>query len=124
MTGIQHRVEAKGFDAPDETRQFEGNGKIEMVQVADRQVGRATFEPGWRWSVNVKPIAGTDTCQVSHLGYCLEGRMRILMDDGSTAEVGPGQVMAIPPGHDAEVLGDTSCVVLDFGEISAYAKRT
>jgi len=75
------------------------------------------------WSQDVRPIAGTDSCQVSHLGYCVSGRMRVTMDDGTVHEIGPGDVAAIPPGHDAETLGDEACVLLDFGEIEEYAKR-
>ena len=116
-------TEIKSFDSPDETRPFEGNGQAEVVRVAGQTVGKGTFEPGWRWSENVKPIAGTDSCQVSHLGYVLSGRMRVQMDDGSDGEVGPGDVFAIPPGHDAEVIGDEPCVMVDFGEFGAYAKR-
>ena len=116
-------VEVKSFDSPDETRPFEGKGKADMVNVAGRTIGRGTFEPGWRWSENVKPIAKTDSCEVSHLGYCVSGRMKVTMDDGTEGEVGPGEVMAIAPGHDAEVVGDEPCVFLDFGEISEYAKR-
>jgi hypothetical protein len=117
-------VEAKSFDSPDETRPFEGKGQADIVQVAGRNIGRGTFEPGWKWSENVKPIAGTDSCEVSHLGYCISGRMVIHMDDGSDQEIGPGQAVAIPPGHDAEVVGDEACVMVDFGEIDEYAKRT
>jgi hypothetical protein len=116
--------EVKSFDSPDETRPFEGRGKADVLQIGGQTVGRGVFEPGWRWSENVKPIAGTDSCQVSHLGYCMSGRMKVYMDDGSEFEVGPGEVAAIPPGHDAEVLGDEACVLIDFGEFGDYAKRT
>jgi hypothetical protein len=116
-------VERKNFDTPDETRPFEGKGYAEMVIVAGKPVGRGTFEPGWRWSTNVKPIAKTDLCQVSHLGYIISGRMRIMMEDGSVEEFGPGDVFGAAPGHDAEVIGNEPCVNLDFGEIEAYAKR-
>jgi hypothetical protein len=116
-------VEVKSFASPDEVRPFEGKGKADVVNVAGRAVGRGTFEPGWRWSENVKPIAGTDSCQVSHLGYCISGRMKVIMDDGTEGECGPGDVVAIPPGHDAEVVGDEPCVFLDFGEFGEYAKR-
>jgi hypothetical protein len=116
-------VEVKSFDSPDETRPFEGKGHADVAIVAGHPVARGIFEPGWKWSMNLKPIAGTDTCEVSHLGYCVSGRMRIMMDDGSEAEIGPGEVAAIPPGHDAEVVGDAACVWVDFGEISQYAKR-
>ena len=116
-------TEVKSFDSPDEVRPFEGNGKADVLTLGGHTIGRGTFEPGWRWSNNVKPIAGTDSCQVSHLGYVMSGRMRVFMDDGSEGEAGPGDVVAIPPGHDAEVVGDEACVVLDFGEFGDYAKR-
>ncbi len=116
-------VEIKSFSSPDETRPFEGKGQAEVVNLAGQTVGRGTFEPGWKWSANVKPIAGTDSCQVAHLGYVLSGAMKVFMDDGSEAQVGPGDVVAIPPGHDAEVVGDEACVMVDFGEFGEYAKR-
>jgi hypothetical protein len=116
-------IEVKNFDKPDETRKFEGKGYGDFVMVTGRAVGRGHFEPGWRWSTNVKPIAGTDLCEVAHLGYCAEGQMRVHMSDGSERDIGQGDVFAIPPGHDAEVLGDQACVLLDFGEVSGYAKQ-
>src|SRR2546423_15078629 len=116
------QAEVRSFDSPDETRPFEGKGKAEVVNIAGQVVGKATFEPGWKWSNNVKPIAGTDSCQVSHLGYVLSGRMKVFMDACSEFEVGTGDVMALPPGHDAEIVGDEPCVSLDFGEFAAYAK--
>jgi hypothetical protein len=116
-------TEVKDFDSPDEKRPFEGNGGVDVVNVAGKSVGRGTFEPGWKWSENVKPIAGTDSCKVAHVGYCISGRMVIHMDDGSDSEITPGTAFAIPPGHDAEVVGDEACVMVDFGEIGDYAKR-
>ena len=116
-------VEAKSFDSPDEVREFEGNGHVDVVVVAGHPVGRGVFEPGWKWSVNLKPIMQTDSCEVSHLGYCISGRMKVYMDGGGEYEIGPGEAAAIPPGHDAEVVGDEPCVWVDFGEISEYAKR-
>ena len=113
----------KDFDSPDETRPFEGKGKADVVQLGGRGVARGVFEPGWKWSENVKPIAGTDSCEVSHLGYVVSGRMRVDMDGGESGECGPGDVVAIPPGHDAEIVGDEPCVFLDFGEFGDYAKR-
>lgn len=116
-------IDVRSFDSPDEIRPFEGKGEAQVVKVAGRPIGRGVFEPGWRWSTSVKPVAGTDSCQVSHLGYCISGRMKISMDDGSGDDVGPGDVFALPPGHDAEVVGDEPCVLVDFGEFGDYAKR-
>jgi uncharacterized cupin superfamily protein len=116
-------AEVRNFDSPDETREFEGKGSAKVVELAGHPVGYGTFEPGWKWSENVKPIAGTDSCQVAHFGYVLSGSMRIYMDDGQEIEVNPGDVVAIPPGHDAEVTGSEACVMIDFGEIGDYAKR-
>ena len=116
-------MEVKKFDSPDEVREFEGNGRSEIVRIGGHTVGRGTFEPGWKWSANIKPIAGTDSCEVSHLGYVVSGRMKVFMDDGSENECGAGDVVAIPPGHDAETVGDEPCVVLDFGQLENYAKR-
>lgn len=115
-------AEVKNFDSPDETRQFEGNGHAKAVQLGGHTVLEGTFEPGWKWSANVKPIAGTDSCQVAHFGYVLSGNMRIFMDDGSETEIKAGDVFAIPPGHDADVPGPEACVMVDFGEIGNYAK--
>jgi uncharacterized cupin superfamily protein len=116
-------AEVKRFDSPDETRPFEGKGQAEVVQLAGHAVALGTFEPGWKWSENVKPIAGTDSCQAAHFGYVLSGSMRVHMDDGSEFEIKAGDVAAIPPGHDAEVAGPDACVMVDFGEIGNYAKR-
>jgi uncharacterized cupin superfamily protein len=117
-------AEVKRFDSPDETRPFEGKGQAEVVQLAGHTVAKGTFEAGWKWSENVKPIAGTDSCQAAHFGYVLSGSMLVHMDDGSESEIGPGDVFAIPPGHDAEVPGPEACVMVDFGEIGDYAKRS
>ena len=80
----------------------------------------ATFEPGWKWSNDVKPIAGTENCQVGHIGYCLSGRMSVRMEDGTVIELTPGTVFHIPPGHDASTEGDEGCVLLDFGGLTGY----
>jgi quercetin dioxygenase-like cupin family protein len=112
------------LNAPEETRPFEdGKGKLELVNVQEGGVGRATFEPGWRWSKHVKPIAGTDSCQAPHLGYYVSGRMHVVMDDGEETEFGPGDFAVIPPGHDAWTVGDEPCVVIDWQGFADYAKR-
>src|SRR5438067_9609103 len=99
-------MHAANFDKPDETRQFAGHGKVDIVKLGGGVVGKGVFEPGWRWSQDVKPIAKTESCQVHHLGYVISGRMRIRMDDGTETEVGSGDVMDIEPGHDAWVVGN------------------
>ena len=116
--------EAKNFDSPDETRPFEGKGQAEIVNVGEQKVGRGVFEPGWKWSNNVKHIAQTDSCQAHHVGYCVSGAMTIHMNDGTTFEITAGDVFDIPPGHDAEVPGSEPCVQLDFSGFGTYAKRT
>jgi hypothetical protein len=116
-------IAVKRFDQPDEVRRFAGHGHADVVEIGGRHVVRSTFEPGWRWSQDVKPIAKTESCQVSHLGYMMSGRMRILMDDGTRHDAGPGDVVTIAPGHDAEIIGDETCVFLDFGDVAGYAKR-
>ena len=116
-------LEKKSFDAPDESRPHQENkGKADMVEIAGRSVARITLEPGWKWSSHVKPIAKTDSCQVSHLGYVSSGRIKITMDDGAQEEYGPGDVYAIAPGHDAEIVGGEQFVSVDFGEMAEYAK--
>ena len=112
----------KRFESPDEVREFRGKGFVELVDLNGHAVGRGTFEPGWRWSENVKPIAGTESCQVDHIGYMLKGRMALKMDDGTEREFGPGDTFHMPPGHDAWIVGDETCVLLDFGGLKGYAQ--
>ena len=120
---VAERLVAKSADAPDEVRPFKDDGgHMDVVHLPGLDVGRGTFEPGWRWSTHVKPIAGTDSCQVPHVGYCLAGRMGIRMDDGSESEIGPGEFVHIPHGHDAWTIGDAACVFLDFGGLKGYAQ--
>jgi quercetin dioxygenase-like cupin family protein len=94
-----------------------------LVNLDAGAVGRATFEPGWQWSKHVKPIAKTDSCQASHMGYFISGRMKVVMDDGEEQEFGPGDLMICPPGHDAWTVGDEACVVVDWQGVADYAKR-
>jgi ethanolamine utilization protein EutQ (cupin superfamily) len=116
---------SKQFDQPDEVRPFtDETGQIELVNLNGHAIGRGTFAPGWRWSENVKSMAGTDSCQVEHIGYVLEGRMALKMDDGTEREFGPGDAFHMPPGHDAWVVGEQACVLLDFGGLKGYAKAS
>jgi hypothetical protein len=109
------------IDEPQESRPFKAHGHMDVVTLADFTLGRGVFEPGWRWSDDVKPIAGTDSCQTRHTGFCLSGQMTVQFEDGSELNVGPGDVVVIEPGHDAWTVGDEACVLLDTG-IAAYAK--
>ncbi|HEV3125275.1 MAG TPA: cupin domain-containing protein [Candidatus Dormibacteraeota bacterium] len=112
------------LDSPEEVRPFEGNsGQLALVNVDGGPIGRAVFKPGWRWSQNVKPIAKTDSCMAAHVGYTISGRMHIVMDDGTEDDFGPGDVMICPPGHDAWVVGNEDCVVIDWQGFADYAKR-
>ena len=112
------------LDTPEETRPFEGGtGQVDVVNLTGGAVGRATFRPGWRWSEHVKPIAGTDSCQAAHTGYYVSGRMKVVTDDGEEIEYGPGDFAVIPPGHDAWVVGNEPCVVIDWQGFADYARR-
>jgi len=98
---------------PDEKRSFD-KGQLELVTLGGITFGRATLQPGWKWSTCVKPIVQTGSCEASHLQYHVSGRIRVRMDDGSEDEFGPGEVSRLPPGHDAWVVGDEPVVVIDI----------
>ena len=115
-------AEKKSLNSPDEVRPFE-KGKVEVVKIGGGTVGRATFEPGWKWSDHVKPIAKTELCEASHFGYTISGRAVIQMSDGTQYETGPGDVFMLPPGHDAWVVGDEPWVNVDWAGMGEYAKR-
>ena len=116
-------LDVKSMDAPDETRPFADKGQAEVVTVDGETVLRGTYEPGWRWSEHVKPIAQTESCQSHHFFYTVSGRMHVEMNDGTEREIGPGDVVRIEPGHDAWVVGDEACITVDFGASASYAKR-
>ncbi len=115
------RLQRRRFEDSDDVRTI-SNGRIEVVELDDRVIGRMTYQPGWRWSVDVKPIAGTQTCQFHHVGVTTSGRLRVQMPDGLELEIGPGEVFEIPPGHDAWVVGEEPWVSVDFEAMRAYAK--
>jgi hypothetical protein len=106
-------VEARNYDAPDETRTPEKT-TIEIVRMGGVTTSRMRLEPGWRWSECVKPIVGGERCQVHHVGLLQSGRMRVVHDDGTELEVGPGHTYVIEPGHDAWVVGDEPVVGFEF----------
>jgi uncharacterized cupin superfamily protein len=115
-------LESQNFSTPGETRSVD-KGQLEVITWGTATVGRATFQPGWKWSERVKPVAGTDSCEAAHLGYVVSGHMHVVMDDGTAADAGPGDLVDIAPGHVAWTVGDELCVMIDFEGASNYAKR-
>ena len=118
----RHETEQRSFDDPDEVRRF-SNGRAEILNIGGGVVGRIICEPGWRWSNDVKPIAGTDSCEAPHFQYHVSGRLGVRMDDGTELEIGPGEVSSLPSGHDAWVIGDEPVVVVDFHGATHYAQE-
>jgi class 3 adenylate cyclase len=115
------RITSKNLDEPDEMRQL-GHGTGAFVDVAGVAVGRAVLQPGWRWSIDVKPMVGTRSCQVHHLQLVLAGRFGVRMDGGEEHQFGASEVIDIPPGHDAWVVGDEPVVLVDMsGNVSDFA---
>lgn len=114
-------IEARDFATPDEVRTPDKT-KIELVKMAGGQIGRYVFEPGWRWSDCIKPVAKTDSCQVEHIGYCISGGLRITHVDGSVQDIAAGMVYRIAPGHDGENLGVVPAVMVEFQGAANFAK--
>jgi len=122
MRQTMEKLEVKNFNSPNEVRTFD-KGKVELVNMGDRTVGRAVFEPGWRWSTCVGPIAKTKSCESAHFGYQIAGVMKVIMDDGREMTLKPGDIINIPPGNDAWVEGSKAVVAIDFQGLTDYAKR-
>ena len=115
------QMQKRNMSEAEEVRTFD-HGTVELVTMGGVTFGKATLQPGWKWSTCVKPIAGTESCQAPHLQYLLSGRLHVVMDDGSEMEFGPGDVGQIPPGHDAWVVGDEPVVAIDITGMGDYAK--
>ena len=115
-------MEYGDFSKPEETRSFE-LGKVDLVSLGGATFGRAVFQPGWRWSTHVKPIAKTQSCEAPHMNLHISGRLHVVMDDGTEREFGPGELGLIPPGHDAWVVGNEPVVVIDISGMENYAKK-
>ena len=110
----------KSFQAPDETREFP-RGRAEILNVGGGQIGRLVLQPGWRWPNDTKPIAGTASCEAPHFRYHLSGRLAIRMDDGAQFTAVPGDITALPIGHDAWVGGEP-VVTIDWSGAGTYAR--
>jgi hypothetical protein len=115
-------VESKNLDAPEEVRSPEKT-EINVVRDGTTEVGRFIFQPGWRWSECIEPVVGTDSCRAEHLGYAVSSRMHVEHEDGTAAEIGPGDAYHIAPGHDAWVLGDEAFVGMEFKSAGDFAER-
>jgi mannose-6-phosphate isomerase-like protein (cupin superfamily) len=117
-------VQKKNLDYPDETRDFE-QGKMQIATISDFKAARLLLQPGWKWSEHVKPLAQTNSCQVRHTGYVVSGRMKVVMEDRSEADLGPGDAYVIEPGHDAWIVGDEPFVGVDVSveTVEAFAKE-
>jgi quercetin dioxygenase-like cupin family protein len=114
-------AEVRNFGKPDEVREFP-RGRLELVKVGGAMVGRAVFEPGWRWATSVQPLVHTHSCEAPHFQYHVAGTLRIRMDDGAEFDCRPGDVSLLPAGHDAWVVGDEAAVVVDFQGMVDYAR--
>jgi hypothetical protein len=114
-------VESRNFESPDETRAPEKT-TVELVNLGGGQIGRYTFQPGWRWSECIKPVVKTESCQVEHVGYVVSGGLHVEHEDGSSGEVRAGDVYRVAPGHDAWVVGDDPAVFVEFQGAAHYAE--
>ena len=121
MNSNQTKAETKSFNKPEEIRTFP-KGKVELITMGGATIGRATFEPGWKWSTSVQPLVKTKSCEAPHFQYHLAGTLRIVMDDGTQFECKAGDVSLLPVGHDAWVVGNEPVIVVDFQGMIDYAK--
>ncbi len=115
------KAEVKHLGKPDEVREFP-KGLLELIKIGGATVGRGTFQPGWKWSTSVQPLAKTKSCEAPHFQYHVSGILKVRMDDGTEFECRAGDVSLFPSGHDAWVVGDEPVVVVDFQGMIDYAK--
>ena len=115
-------LQQRNFDDPHETRPFVAHGRMDLITLDGFSVGRGVFEPGWKWSVDVKPIAGTDSCMALHTGVCISGSMVVRNDDGTEVTYNAGDAFVMQPGHDAWTVGDEPCVLFDTSA-TGYAQQ-
>ena len=117
---VAEAAELKNFGKPDEVREFP-KGRVELINIGGATIGRAIFEPGWRWATSVQPIAKTKSCEAPHFQYHVSGVLRVKMDDGAEFDCKPGDVSLLPSGHDAWTVGNEPAVVVDFQGMLDYA---
>jgi hypothetical protein len=123
MEKLMEKAETKSFNEPEEVRWFP-KGKVELITIGGATVGRATFEPGWKWSTSLQPLVKTKSCEAPHFQYHMSGTLKIVMDDGTQFECKAGDVSLLPVGHDAWVVGNEPVVVVDFQGMVDYAKAS
>ena len=121
MKKPEEKAEHKSFNSADEVRNFP-RGKLELVNIGGATIGRASFEPGWKWSTSLQPLVNTKSCEAPHFQYHISGTLMVVMDDGTQFECKPGDVSLLPMGHDAWVVGNEPVVVVDFQGMVDYAK--
>ena len=117
------KAEVKSFSNPDEVRTFP-KGKLELIKIGGATIGRATFEPGWRWADSVQPLVKTKSCEAPHFQYHVAGTLMVVMDDGTQLECKAGDVSLLPTGHDAWVVGNNPVIIVDFQGMIDYAKES
>lgn len=116
-----YEVILKRFETPDEVRTFE-KGKFELIHIGGMTIGRASYEPGWKWSEHVGKAAGAKSCHVEHVGLVISGRATAAMDDGRVIEMKAGDLFYIEPGHDSWVVGNEAYISLHFMGAGEYAR--
>lgn len=119
---IAHELLKRRFDSPDRRQTYE-HGEIDLLDIHGTSLGLVMFDPGWRWSEDVKPLVGTETCEGHHVGYAISGRLHVEMNDGTAVDVQPGDVFDVPPGHDAWVLGDEQAVHIQVSGVDSLLEK-
>ncbi len=122
LTKEMKKAEYKNFSTPDEVREFP-KGRLELIKINGATIGRGIFEPGWRWSTSVQPLAKTHSCEAPHFQYHVSGTLHVVMDDGTEFDCKPGDLSVLPSGHDAWTVGNEPAVVVDFQGMVDYAKN-
>jgi len=115
------KLQRKSLTQPETVRNFP-HGHIDTVALGESEIGRWEFEPGWRWSTDVRPIVGTDSCLNRHVGVCVSGKLHVELNDGTSMDVGPNDAYEIPPGHDGWVVGDESFITYEWTSSRVFAR--
>lgn len=120
-TGTVSKLEARSHNSPDEVRRPD-KATVEVNNLGDHSIGRFTFQPGWTWASSIKPVAKTEHCEKSHVGYCVSGELETWLMDGTRITIKPGDSYTIPPGHEAKVVGNEPFVGIEWSSAATYAK--